>query len=68
MTRSSVSTLSKELDQLTLSHSQVLVENTKLTNDKLRLEQDVRKSESKYEMTVRSLQEKFNKEVNITIQ
>ncbi|XP_043275851.1 centrosomin isoform X2 [Venturia canescens] len=63
LTRSNVSTLSKDLDQLTLSHSQVLVENTKLTNDKLRLEQELRKSENKYDTTVRCLQDKFNKEV-----
>lgn len=58
-----ISNLTKELDHLTLLHSQILVENTKLTNEKLRLEQEVRKSESRYETTVRNLQDKFNKEV-----
>lgn len=56
--------LTRELDHLTLTHSQILVDNTKLTNDKLRLEQDLRKSENRYEVTVRNLQEKFHKEVN----
>ncbi|XP_032453157.1 centrosomin isoform X9 [Nasonia vitripennis] len=55
--------LTRELDHLTLTHSQILVENTKLTNDKLRLEQEVRKTESRYDVTVRTLQEKFHKEV-----
>ncbi|XP_051158816.1 centrosomin-like isoform X4 [Leptopilina boulardi] len=57
-----ISNLTKELDHLTLLHSQILVENTKLTNEKLRLEQEVRKSENRYETTVRNLQDKFNKE------
>lgn len=57
-----ISNLTKELDHLTLLHSQILVENTKLTNEKLRLEQEVRKSECRYETTVRNLQDKFNKE------
>lgn len=57
-----MSNLTKELDHLTLLHSQILVENTKLTNEKLRLEQEVRKSENRYETTVRNLQDKFNKE------
>lgn len=55
--------LTRELDHLTLTHSQILVENTKLTNDKLRLEQELRKSESRYDATVRNLQDKFHKEV-----
>ncbi|XP_051158817.1 centrosomin-like isoform X5 [Leptopilina boulardi] len=42
-----ISNLTKELDHLTLLHSQILVENTKLTNEKLRLEQEVRKSENR---------------------
>lgn len=57
--------LTRDLDHLTLTHSQILVENTKLTNDKLRLEQEVRKSESRYDVTVRNLQDKFHKEVCI---
>ncbi|XP_043476790.1 centrosomin isoform X3 [Leptopilina heterotoma] len=57
-----ISNLTKELDHLTLLHSQILVENTKLSNEKLRLEQEVRKSECRYETTVRNLQDKFNKE------
>ncbi|XP_063983837.1 centrosomin-like isoform X3 [Diachasmimorpha longicaudata] len=61
--RGNVSMLTKELDRLTLSQSQVLVENTKLTNDKLRLEQDVRKVEARFEATLKSLKEKFEKEV-----
>nr|XP_012143776.1 PREDICTED: centrosomin isoform X3 [Megachile rotundata] len=60
----SISALTKELDHLTLSHSQILVENTKLTNDKLRLEQEVRKTESRCDMTVRSMHDKFNKEIS----
>ena len=55
--------LTRELDHLTLTHSQILVENTKLTNDKLRLEQELRKSEGRYEVAVRTLQDKFHKEV-----
>ncbi|XP_077255106.1 phosphodiesterase 4D interacting protein centrosomin isoform X4 [Temnothorax americanus] len=60
--KATISTLRKELDHLTLSHSQILVENTKLTNDKLRLEQDIRKMENRYDVTVRSLHDKFSKE------
>ncbi|XP_058799122.1 centrosomin isoform X2 [Phymastichus coffea] len=56
--------LTRELDHLTLTHSQILVENTKLTNDKLRLEQELRKFESRYDVTVRTLQDKFQKEVS----
>ena len=59
-----ISNLTKELDHLTLLHSQILVENTKLTNEKLKLEQEVRKSESRYDMAIKTLQDKFNKEVN----
>lgn len=55
--------ITKEMDQITLSHSQVLVENTKLTNEKLRLEQDGRKNEARYDVALRSLHEKFTKEV-----
>lgn len=62
--RSNISTVTKDLDRLTLAHSQILVENTKLTNEKLRLEQELRKSDTKYELTIRSLQEKFNKDVS----
>ncbi|XP_033227702.1 centrosomin isoform X3 [Belonocnema kinseyi] len=61
--KSTISNLTKELDHLTLLHSQILVENTKLTNEKLRLEQEVRKSEGRYDMAVRNFQDKFNKEV-----
>ncbi|KAJ8679472.1 hypothetical protein QAD02_015259 [Eretmocerus hayati] len=61
--KSMILRLTRELDHLTLTHSQILVENTKLTNDKLRLEQEVRKSENRYEVAVRNLQEKFHKEV-----
>ncbi|XP_017766897.1 PREDICTED: centrosomin isoform X1 [Eufriesea mexicana] len=60
--KANISSLTKELDHLTLSHSQILVENTKLTNDKLRLEQEVRKTESRCDVTVRSVYDKFNKE------
>lgn len=59
-----LSTLRKELNHIALSHSQILVENTKLTNDKLRLEQEMRKMESRYDVTVRSLHDKFSKEVS----
>lgn len=62
--KTTISTLRKDLDHLTLSHSQILVENTKLTNDKLRLEQEIRKMENRYDVTVRSLHDKFSKEVN----
>nr|XP_034190787.1 centrosomin isoform X2 [Osmia lignaria] len=62
--KASISALTKELDHLTLSHSQILVENTKLTNDKLRLEQEMRKTESRCDMTVRSIHDKFNKEIS----
>lgn len=62
--KTTISTVRKELDYLTLSHSQILVENTKLTNEKLRLEQETRKLENRYEMTVRSLHDKFSKEVS----
>lgn len=58
-----ISRLTRDLDQLKLTHSQILVENTKLTNIKLRLEQELRKSENRYEVTVRTLQDKFHKEV-----
>ncbi|KAL6261073.1 hypothetical protein P5V15_008606 [Pogonomyrmex californicus] len=61
--KATISILRKELDHLTLSHSQILVENTKLTNDKLRLEQDIRKMENRYDTTVRSLHDKFSKEI-----
>ncbi|KMQ96131.1 cdk5 regulatory subunit-associated protein [Lasius niger] len=61
--KTTISTLRKELDHLTLSHSQILVENTKLTNDKLRLEQEIRKMENRYDVTVRSLHDKFSKEI-----
>ncbi|XP_076687404.1 phosphodiesterase 4D interacting protein centrosomin isoform X6 [Andrena cerasifolii] len=59
-----ISALTKDLDHLTLSHSQILVENTKLTNDKLRLEQEGRKTESRCDMTIRSMHDKFNKEIS----
>lgn len=62
-----ISALTKDLDHLTLSHSQILVENTKLTNDKLRLEQEGRKTESRCDMTVRSMHDKFNKEVRFSV-
>ncbi|XP_011347719.1 centrosomin isoform X2 [Ooceraea biroi] len=62
--KATISTLRKELDHLTLSHSQILVENTKLMNDKLRLEQETRKAEGRYDATVRSLHDKFSKEIS----
>lgn len=62
--KTTISSLRKEMDHLTLSHSQILVENTKLTNDKLRLEQEIRKMENRYDVAVRSLHDKFSKEVN----
>ncbi|XP_031841742.1 phosphodiesterase 4D interacting protein centrosomin isoform X2 [Nomia melanderi] len=62
--KANITTLTKELDHLTLSHSQILVENTKLTNDKLRLEQEVRKTESRCDLTVRNIHDKFNKEIS----
>lgn len=62
--KTTISTLRKDLDHLTLSHSQILVENTKLINDKLRLEQEIRKMENQYDVAVRSLHDKFSKEVN----
>lgn len=62
--KTTISTLRKDLDHLTLSHSQILVENTKLTNDKLRLEQEIRKMENRYDVNVRSLHDKFSKEVS----
>ncbi|XP_076239387.1 phosphodiesterase 4D interacting protein centrosomin isoform X2 [Calliopsis andreniformis] len=62
--KANISTLTKELDHLTLSHSQILVENTKLTNEKLRLEQEVRKTECRYDATIRSMHDKFNKEIS----
>ena len=62
--KATISTLRKELDHLTLSHSQILVENTKLMNDKLKLEQEIRKMENRYDMAVRSLHDKFSKEVS----
>ncbi|XP_043499142.1 centrosomin isoform X2 [Polistes fuscatus] len=62
--KAKISTLTKELDHLTLLHSQILVENTKLTNEKLRLEQEVRKTDNRYDMSVRLLQDKFNKEIS----
>ncbi|XP_053596651.1 centrosomin isoform X3 [Microplitis demolitor] len=61
--RGSVGALTQDLDRLTLAHSQVLVENTKLTNDKLRLEQEMRKMETRYDASLRGLQEKFEKEI-----
>ncbi|XP_050453759.1 centrosomin isoform X2 [Cataglyphis hispanica] len=61
--KTTISTLRKDLDHLTLSHSQILVENTKLTNDKLRLEQEIRKMENRYDVNVRSLHDKFSKEI-----
>ncbi|XP_011693370.1 PREDICTED: centrosomin-like isoform X2 [Wasmannia auropunctata] len=61
--KTTISTLRNELDHLTLSHSQIFVENTKLTNDKLRLEQDIRKMENRYDVAVRSLHDKFGKEI-----
>lgn len=61
--KANVSALTKDLDHLTLSHSQILVENTKLTNDKLRLEQEIRKMENRCDMSVRSMHDKFTKEV-----
>lgn len=62
--KATISTLRKELDHLTLSHSQILVENTKLINDKLKLEQEMRKMENRYDTTVHSLHDKFSKEVS----
>ncbi|XP_018351715.1 PREDICTED: centrosomin isoform X2 [Trachymyrmex septentrionalis] len=61
--KATISTLRQELDHLTLSHSQIFVENTKLTNDKLKLEQDIRKMENRYDVAVRSLHDKFSKEI-----
>ncbi|XP_043663941.1 interaptin isoform X4 [Vespula pensylvanica] len=62
--KAKISALTKELDHLTLLHSQILVENTKLTNEKLRLEQEVRKTDNRYDMAVRLIQDKFNKEIS----
>ncbi|XP_043252265.1 centrosomin isoform X1 [Colletes gigas] len=62
--KATILTVTKELDHLTLTHSQILVKNTKLTNDKLRLEQEIRKSENRCDMTVRSMHDKFNKEIS----
>lgn len=62
--KASILALTKELDHLTLSHSQILVENTKLTNDKLRLEQEIRKTENRCDITVRSMHDKFTKEIS----
>ncbi|KAL2717406.1 interaptin isoform X6 [Vespula squamosa] len=62
--KAKISALTKELDHLTLLHSQILVENTKLTNEKLRLEQEVRKTDNRYDMAVRLMQDKFNKEIS----
>jgi centrosomin len=62
-TKTIIFQLTKELDHLTLSQSQILVENTKLTNEKLRLEQEIRKSENRYDIIVQTLQDKFNKQV-----
>lgn len=62
--KATISTLRKELEHLTLSHSEIFVENSKLTNDKLRLEQEIRKMESRYDVTVHSLHDKFSKEVS----
>ncbi|KAF7997965.1 hypothetical protein HCN44_009363 [Aphidius gifuensis] len=64
LSKDTITTLTKELDRLTLSHSQVLVENTKLTNDKLRLDQQIRKSENKYDLIINKMQEKFDKELS----
>ncbi|XP_029157354.1 centrosomin isoform X2 [Nylanderia fulva] len=61
--KTTISNLRKELDHLALSHSQILVENTQLTNDKLRLEQEIRKMENRYDVAVRSLHDKFSKEI-----
>lgn len=61
--KKSLALITKEMDQLTLAHSQILVENTKLTNEKLRLEQEARKNDSRYDVSLRSMQEKFTKEV-----
>ncbi|XP_015517212.2 centrosomin isoform X2 [Neodiprion lecontei] len=63
VTKTNLATITKEIDQLTLSHSQVLVENTKLINEKLRLEQDARKNDSRYDIALRSLHEKYTKEI-----
>ncbi|KAI4503280.1 hypothetical protein M0802_001502 [Mischocyttarus mexicanus] len=62
--KAKISALTKELDHLTLLHSQILVENTKLTNEKLRLEQEVRKTDNRYDVSVRLMQDKFNKEIS----
>lgn len=62
--KTTIFTLRKELEHLTLSHSEIFVENSKLMNDKLRLEQEIRKMESRYDVTVRSLHDKFSKEVS----
>ncbi|XP_025153819.1 centrosomin isoform X3 [Harpegnathos saltator] len=62
--KATISTLRRELEHLTLSHSEIFVENSKLTNDKLRLEQEIRKMESRYDVTVRSLHDKFSKEIS----
>ncbi|XP_032674103.1 centrosomin isoform X3 [Odontomachus brunneus] len=62
--KATISILRKELEHLTLSHSEIFVENSKLTNDKLRLEQEIRKMESRYDVTVRSLHDKFSKEIS----
>ncbi|XP_014477215.1 PREDICTED: centrosomin isoform X2 [Dinoponera quadriceps] len=62
--KATISTLRKELEHLTLSHSEIFVENSKLTNDKLRLEQEIRKMEGRYDGTVRSLHDKFSKEIS----
>ncbi|XP_011495144.1 PREDICTED: centrosomin [Ceratosolen solmsi marchali] len=63
-TKTIILRLTKELDHLTLNHSQILVENTKLTNEKLRLEQDIRKSENGYDIRIQTLRNKFYKEVS----
>lgn len=65
--KSNLSSLTKDLDKLTISHSHTLVENSKLTNEKLKLEHELRKSENLYDTTVRSLQQKCNKEVRVRL-
>ena len=53
-------------DHLRLKHSHTVVENSQLTNEKVRLEYELRKSENKCEIALRIYQDNFQKEVSFS--
>ncbi|KAL7286531.1 hypothetical protein TKK_0019267 [Trichogramma kaykai] len=61
--RAIVVKLTTEFDRLNLSYSQVLVESTKLANDKIKLEQGMTISDGSYDTMIKKLHQNFYEEI-----